>query len=81
MFAEAKLVYVTEDELTMLKDVIGVDVFDGVVDSVDMRVAVFKCRLENKRCWESITCGGTVIGAGVSTLAFDISNVGVLRLL
>jgi hypothetical protein len=40
MFAEAKLVYVTEDELTMLKDVIGVDVFDGVVDSVDMRVAV-----------------------------------------
>jgi hypothetical protein len=55
-------------------------VLDGVVDSVDMRVAVFKCRLENKRCWEPITCGGTVIGAGISTLAFDISNVGVLRL-
>jgi hypothetical protein len=80
MLAEAKLVYVAEDELAMLQNVVRVDVLDGVVDSVDMRVAVFKCRLENKRCWESITCGGTVIGTGVSTLAFDISNVGVLRL-
>lgn len=81
MLAKPKLVYVAEDELAMLQNVIRVNVLDGVVNSMDVRVAVFKCRLENKRCRESIACGRTVVGAGVATLALDVGNVGVLCLL
>jgi hypothetical protein len=59
---------------------VRVDVVERVVRSVNMRVAVLKRRLKNKRSWESVTCSGAMVGAGVATLALDVGNVGVLRL-
>jgi hypothetical protein len=35
----------------MLKDMLRVDVFDGVVGSVDVWVAILKRSLEHERCW------------------------------
>jgi hypothetical protein len=64
----------------MLKDMLRVDVFDGVVGSVDVWVAILKRSLEHERCWEPITSGTTVIGACVTALALNICNVSVLRL-
>jgi hypothetical protein len=80
VLAKAKLIQIAKNELTMLQDMVGVDVVDRVVNSVNMRVAVLKRRLENKRSRESVTCGGTVVGAGIATLTLDVGNVGVLRL-
>jgi hypothetical protein len=80
VLTKAKLIQIAKNELTMLQDMVGVDVVDRVVNSVNMRVAVLKRRLENKRSRESVTCGGTVVGAGIATLTLDVGNVGVLRL-
>jgi hypothetical protein len=80
VLAKAKLIQIAKNELAMLQDMVGVDVVDRIVHCVNMRVAVLKSRLKNKRGRESVTCGGTVVGAGVATLALNIGNVGVLHL-
>jgi hypothetical protein len=80
MLAEAKLVNISENELTMLKDVLGVNVLYGVVWGMDVWVAVFKRSLEHKRSRETITCCRAVVGASVSTLALYVCNIGVLCL-
>lgn len=64
----------------MLKDMLRVDVLNGVVGSVDVWVAVFKGSFEHERCGESITSCTAVIGACVAALALDVCDVGVLRL-
>jgi hypothetical protein len=64
----------------MLKDMLRIDVLDGVIGGVDVRVAILKRSLEHERCRETVTGGTTVIGACVTALALNICDVGVLRL-
>jgi hypothetical protein len=78
MLTETKLIYVPKNKLTVLKDMLWINVLHSIVGSVDVRVTVLECCLEDKRGRISIPRGRTMVGAGVATLTLDISNVSVL---
>jgi hypothetical protein len=80
MLTKPELIKIPENELTMLKDVLRVNVLYGVVRGMNVWVAVFKRSLEHKRSRKTITGCRAVIGTSVSTLAFYVGNVGVLCL-
>jgi hypothetical protein len=62
----------------MLKHVIKRQVLDGVVSTVDIRVRVFKGRLDNKsRRIPGLGCGG-MIGTRIAALCFDPGNFTIL---
>lgn len=76
--AETQLIEEPENKLTMLKNVFGVNVLDGIVSSMNVRVAVLERGLENKRRRVTITSGRAVVRARISTDTIHVSNVGVL---
>ena len=62
----------------MLDDMVRVDLLNGIVCGVNERVAVLERSLEHKRGRVTIPCRRAMVRAGVSTLALDVGNVGVL---
>ena len=62
----------------MLEDVIGVNMLDGVIGCVDMWVAIFECGLKHERRRIAISVCRSVIRASVSTLTFNVGDVGIL---
>lgn len=76
--AEPGLVQGPKNDLSVLEHVFGVDVLDGVVSGVDVRVAVLERGLENERSRVSIPRGRAVVRASVSADAVDAFDVGIL---
>lgn len=77
-FAETKLIKEAEHKLSVLKNMVRVNVLDSVVSGVDVRVAVLECGFKDERGWESVPCCGAVIRASVSTDTVDALDIGVL---
>jgi hypothetical protein len=63
----------------VLENVLGVNVIDGVVCGVNIRVAVLECRLEDEASRESASGSRAVVRASIPAGAFDVCDVGVLR--
>jgi hypothetical protein len=80
MLTKPEFIEVPKNELTMLKDVLRVNVLDGVVRCVDVGVAVLERSLKDKRSGEPITRCRAVVRTSVSTLALYVCDVGVLCL-
>jgi hypothetical protein len=76
---EPHLIQEAENKFTVLENVLGVNVIDGVVCSVNIRVTVLECRLEDEASRESAPGSRAVVRASVPTGAFDVCDVGVLR--
>lgn len=49
--AKAELVKEAKNELSMLKDMLGVNVLNGIVGCVDVGVAVLERGLKDERSW------------------------------
>lgn len=78
VLAESELVQEPKNELSVLEHVFGVDVLDGVVGGVDVRVAVLERSLENERSRVSIPRGRAVVRASVTADAVHTFDVGIL---
>jgi hypothetical protein len=76
---EPHLVQEAENKFTVLENVIRINVIDGVVCGVNIRVAVLECRLEDEASRESAPGSRAVIRASISAGAFHVCDVGVLR--
>jgi hypothetical protein len=75
---EPKLVQKAKYKLTVLEYVLGINVLNGVVCSVDMRVTVLECCFKDKGSWVSVPSSRTMIRAGIATDTVDAFNIGVL---
>lgn len=52
---------------------------DGVICSMDVRIAIFKCSFKYERSWVSVPRSRAMIGAGIAANAVHTLDVGVLR--
>ena len=75
---EAQFVNKTKGHLGMLEHVVKGQVLDAVVGTVDVRVGVFECGLDNKSRGVASLGSGSVVGAGVTALGLDPRNIAVL---
>jgi hypothetical protein len=57
MLAEAELIDVPKNELTVLQDVVWVDLLDGITIGMNVGVPVFKRCLKYKRGRVTVPCG------------------------
>lgn len=63
----------------MLKHVLWVNVFDGIIGGVDVGIAVLKCCFENERSRVSVPRSRAVIRACVAADTVDALDVRVLQ--
>lgn len=77
--AEAKLVQESKNKLSMLEHVIGVNVLDGVLGCVNVRVAVLEHRFEDERSRVSVPRSRAVVRARVAANTVDPFNICVLQ--
>jgi hypothetical protein len=63
----------------MLKYVLRIDMLHRVVSSVDVWVAVLERRFKHERSREAVPGSRPMVRAGISALALNVCNVGVLR--
>lgn len=77
--AESKFIQKSEKQLSMLQHVLGVNVLDGVIGCVDVRIAVVKRSLEDERSRVSVPCSRAVVRARVAADTVDALNVGILQ--
>lgn len=73
-----KFINETSRDLDVLSNVVKVDIGNGIVRRMDVRVVVSKRRLKEKRRGESVAVGRGVIRASITTLRLFIWNIGVL---
>ena len=76
--AETKLIKETQHKLSVLKDMIRINVLDGVVSSMDVGVAVLESSFEDERSREAVPCSRAVVRASVSAGTVDACNIGIL---
>lgn len=77
-FAKTKLVKEAQHELPVLKYMLRIDVLNGVVGCVDVRVAILESGLKDKRSGVSVPSSGTVVRASVAAHAIHTLDVCVL---
>jgi hypothetical protein len=58
---EAKLVQESKYKLTVLQDMLRINVVDGIIGCVNVGVAVLKCSFEDERSWVTIPCSRAMV--------------------